>query len=89
MSDPLSNACAALAKSNELLIQVTKERDELATLREVTRIRVTAEEPPGDDSRVLMWDPVEEEWIVAYVYNVKWNSLRYTHWAPLPERPAR
>lgn len=61
----------------------------LATLRESTRVRVTAEEKPTGDGFVIVWVARYESWGMAAAKEVSRNQTLFTHWLPLPERPAR
>jgi hypothetical protein len=72
--------------------------EELERLRSATRIRVTAEEMPEPKPPwvVLAWDGSEDAIEAGHWSLVAINDIRrdhepytYTHWMPLPERPAK
>ena len=89
--EPGTETCEVCAVEERMLGEIDTIRKELATLREAARIRVTAEEPPTNLGAplysVLAYRP--HGWTVLLAVIVAREPKMYTHWAPLPERPAK
>lgn len=70
--------------------EVAQLTEDLTRLRSATRVRMTAEEKPTCDAfcPVLAWHRDDEPWILAAAVVVR-EPEKYTHWLPLPERPAK
>jgi len=73
----------------ECAIQLAKVTEELATLREANRIRVTAGEPPKGSGYCIAWPAFLVVPTLVRNEIVREAPKAYPEWMPLPERPAR